>query len=387
MLKKRFGLLHLIVAVAAAVSLSLLAAGCLLRARLGREGLSLLKGYLLVEERFVGDWDKTDAVDSALESMVDSLGDRWSHYLDADQYVAQQESRANQYVGIGCTVTYEREEGLLITRVEADSPAERGGLKAGEIMVSVDGLSVAEGSEHRTGNLTRGPEGSTVEVEILGEDGLTRTVALIRAQVVNEPVHREMLAGGIGYIRIEDFHSRSADGAIAAVEELKDQGAVGLIFDVRNNPGGYVPQLTRLLDALMRSGPIFISRDKAGRETVTRSDEAWVDLPMVVLVNGDSYSAAEFFAGALQEAGQARVVGQQTCGKGYSQQTFALPAGGAMAISTAEYFTGSGASFIGVGVTPDETVSLSEEAQKQLQAGTLPHDADAQLQAALALLS
>ena len=142
---------------------------------------------------------------------------------------------------------------------------------------------------------------------------------------------------------------------------------------MRNNGGGYLSQLTSMLDFLLPEGPIFISRDRAGRETVTQSDAACVELPMAVLVNADTYSAAEFFAAELQEREAAVIVGVPTSGKGYSQQTFPLPHGGAMSISTAAYFTGSGISLIGTGLTLDAQVELSGEG-------------DAQLEAALALL-
>ena len=382
--KKRLKLL-LTILITAAVTLAV--CGGVVWFALGTEGRALLQGYFLIRERFVGDYEEGALADGALEGMVDSLGDRWSHYLDPEAYIAQQESRANSYVGIGCTISYEREEGWLILSVEPGGPCDVGGLKPGEIITAVDGVSVAgeERTEHT--ELTRGEAGTTVTVEVLAEDGSTRSVTLTRAQVETDPVSYQLLDNGIGLITISDFHSRCAEEAIAAVDDLMDQGATALIFDVRNNPGGYVSQLTELLDYLMPEGPIFRSKDKAGNETVTESDEHWVDLPMAVLCNADSYSAAEFFAGALQEAGQAVVVGEQTCGKGYSQQTYALANGGAMSISTAEYFTGAGTSFIGTGVVPDQTVSLTDEQSQQLLMGRLAPEDDPQLMAATALLS
>ena len=150
--------------------------------------------------------------------------------------------------------------------------------------------------------------------------------------------------------------------------KLQEEGAVALVFDMRNNGGGYLSQLTEMLDFLLPEGPIFISRDRAGNEEVTQSDAACVDLPMAVLVNADTYSAAEFFAAELQEQGVAVIVGEPTSGKGYSQQTFALPHGGAMAISTGAYFTGNGTSLIGTGLTLDAEVYLTGEGDAQLEA-------------------
>lgn len=152
-----------------------------------------------------------------------------------------------------------------------------------------------------------------------------------------------MLEGKVGYVRLLNFYDHSAQRLEEAVTQLREQGAEALVFDMRNNGGGYLSQLTDMLDFLLPEGPIFISRDRAGHEEITNSDADCVELPMAVLVNADTYSAAEFFAAELQEQGAAVIVGEPTSGKGYSQQTFPLPHGGAVAISTGAYFTGSGA--------------------------------------------
>ena len=154
------------------------------------------------------------------------------------------------------------------------------------------------------------------------------------------------------------------------MEELQEQGAGALIFDMRNNGGGYVDELTRMLDYLLPEGPIFRSEGRWGREVVTRSDESCVELPMATLVNAGTYSAAEFFAAQLQESAGAFIVGEATSGKGYSQQAIPLPNGGALNLSTGRYRTGEGISLIGTGVSLD--VELSQEEgdgeDRQLQA-------------------
>lgn len=177
----------------------------------------------------------------------------------------------------------------------------------------------------------------------------------------------------MGYVKLDNFYDNSAGRLKEAVAELQGQGARALIFDMRDNGGGYLTQLTDMLDFLLPEGPIFISRDRAGHERVTQSDAACVDLPMAVLVNANTYSAAEFFAAELQEQGAAVIVGEQTSGKGYSQQAFPLPNGGALNLSTAAYFTGSGVSLIGAGLRLDAQVEQTGQG-------------DAQLEAALALL-
>ena len=365
---KRFSALHLIILLPVTM---LLTAGVLLAVFygiFGKEGLSLLEGLYLVNSRFVGEYDQTQVVDSALSGMVDGLGDRWSYYLTEEEYAAQNQRRTNQYVGIGVTVNYESEEGLTIVEVTAGGPAEAAGLQSGEVITMVDGFSLAgenryEGSEH-----IQGEEGTTVTLEVLGTDGQTRTVEVTRASLDSDPVTAKMLEGNVGYVALANFYDHSAERLEEEVTKLQEEGAVALVFDMRNNGGGYLSQLTEMLDFLLPEGPIFISRDRAGNEEVTQSDAACVDLPMAVLVNADTYSAAEFFAAELQEQGVAVIVGEPTSGKGYSQQTFALPHGGAMAISTGAYFTGSGTSLIGTGLTLDAEVYLTGEGDAQLEA-------------------
>lgn len=373
MTQKRFSLLHLLLAVV--LTLGVTVGGSLLALRLtvGEGALSLLEGLMLVNTRFVGEYEPVEAVDAALEGMVKGLGDRWSYYLNAEAYEAQNLRRKNQYVGIGVTVSYEREEGLLILEVTPGSPAEEAGLLPGEVITRAEGVSLAGEGRYQGSEYIRGEAGTTAVLEVLGTGGATRTVEVRREAVATDPVSYEMLEDSVGYVKLANFYENSAQRLKEAVEDLQAQGARALVFDMRNNGGGYLTQLTEMLDFLLPEGPIFISRSRSGREKVIQSDAACVDLPMAVLVNEDTYSAAEFFAAQLQEDGAAVIVGVPTSGKGYSQQTFPLPHGGALNISTAAYFTGDGTSLIGTGLRLDAQVEQTEEG-------------DAQLEAALALL-
>lgn len=365
---KRFSALHLIILLPVTM---LLTAGVLLAVFygiFGKEGLSLLEGLYLVNSRFVGEYDETQVVDSALSGMVDGLGDRWSYYLTEEEYEAQNQRRTNQYVGIGVTVNYESEDGLTIVEVTEGGPAEAAGLQSGEVVTAVDGFSLAGEARYEGAERIQGEEGTTVTLEVLGTDGETRTVEVTRASLDSDPVTAKMLEGNVGYVALANFYDHSADRLKEEVTRLQEEGAEALVFDMRNNGGGYLSELTEMLDFLLPEGPIFISRNRAGNEEVTQSDAACVDLPMAVLVNANTYSAAEFFAAELQEQGVAVIVGEPTSGKGYSQQTFALPHGGAMAISTGAYFTGSGTSLIGTGLTLDWEVYLTDEGDAQLEA-------------------
>ncbi len=374
MTKKRFSWLHLILLFVLTAVLTVGIVAAVFWNLFGSAGLSLLEGLYLVNSRFVGEYDQTEMVDSALEGMVEGLGDRWSYYLTEEELADQNQRRTNQYVGVGVTVDYTEEAGLKILSVTEGGPAEGAGLQPGEIITAVDGFSLAGEAKYEGTQRIQGEEGTSVTLEITGTDGTVRTVELVRTSLDSDPVTAKLLENNVGYVALSNFYDNSANRLEEEVTRLQAEGAAALVFDMRNNGGGYLNQLTDMLDFLLPEGPIFITRDKAGHEEVTQSDASCVELPMAVLVNANTYSAAEFFAAELREWGVAVIVGEPTSGKGYSQQTFALPHGGAMAISTGAYFTGSGTSLIGTGLTLDAEVYQTGEG-------------DAQLEAALALLA
>lgn len=353
---------------------------------LGKDGMSMVETQALIRSQFVGDYDQHAAAQKVLGSMVSSLGDRWSYYLTQDEYQQVQDTRRNAYVGIGVTVTQEEDNGLLILTVSQGGPAAEAGITAGEIIRGVNGTAVTQENKDDCVNAIKGEEGSTVSLEVEGADKATRTVNVTRRAVQNVSASWKLLDGGVGLITIQNFYTGTAELMKQGVEELTGQGAKALVFDVRNNPGGYVTELTKMLDTLLPEGTIFISRSTSGKEDSYTSDAQCVSLPMAVLVNGDSYSAAEFFAAELHEKAGAVIAGTQTTGKGYSQMLFPLLNGDAVGLSTARYFTGSGVSLIGTGLTPDPTVALSEDQSALLRTGQLAPDQDPQLQAAVSAL-
>ncbi len=339
---------------------------CLL---LGRDGLALMQGYFLAKFAFVEtDADLKTATDQALDALVSGLGDRWSYYRDEEGYKAMQERRANNYVGVGVTVTYDREEGLYVQDVTAGGPAEAAGVVAGDIIIAADGQSIAGDARYDGSDLIRGEEGTQVELTLLGADGTTRTVTCTRATLRNPSASGKMLDNQIGYVQLSNFYSGAADSFREEVDRLVEQGAVGLVIDLRSNPGGYIDELTEILDYLLPEGDVFRLHPRWRRETVYKSDADCVDLPFVTIVNGNSYSAAELLAAELREFSGSPVVGTKTSGKGYSQVTFALLNGGAVGLSTATYCTGEGHSLIGEGITPDVELELSETEDNQLAA-------------------
>lgn len=338
----------------------------------------------LLNEVYVDGYDTDKLGDYLAQAAVAATGDRWSYYVSAEDYDAFVESNENAYVGIGVTVESSDDltDGVQITKVTPNSPAEEAGIEADDRIYAVEGETVESLGLDETKNRIRGEEGTEVTLTILrGEKKFDVTVK--RASVEVEVVKYSMLDGSIGYIKINNFEANSADRTIEAIDALRGQGAKALVFDLRFNPGGRKDELVRVLDALLPEGPLFRSVDYKGNESVDYSDADCVELPMAVLVNGDSYSAAEFFAAALQEYDWATVVGTKTCGKANYQQTFRLSDGSAVAVSTGHYQTPHGVTLANVGVTPDEIVEVDNKTYLELYKEAVAVKDDAQLQAAI----
>lgn len=346
-----------------------------------------IRAYL--DAYFIGDLDETALGNGIAAGMLAGTGDRWSYYISAADYDTYVEETNNAYVGIGITIREpeEGEEGFPITGVTPNSPAEQSGVKAGDIIVAVEGEDALTLGMDEVRNRVRGEEGTSVRLSFL-RDGQKLNKTITRASVALINITSELLPDQIGYIRISNFDANCARDTIEAIESLQKQGAERFIFDVRFNPGGRKDEVVALLDYLLPEGPLFISEDYTGEVSTDYSDKNCVDFDMVVLVNGDSYSAAEFFAAALREYEAAQVVGTQTCGKGYFQVTLPLSDGSAIALSVGKYRTPKGVSLAEAGgITPDQVVDLSDEDYENLYYQRLDHAQDAQLQAAIALIS
>lgn len=340
----------------------------------------------LIEECYIGDADMTVVEDAAAEAMLAATGDRWSYYIPAADYAAHVETSENAYVGIGITIMVAEDgSGLQIMQVNAGSSAEEAGLLVDDVITAIEGQSAADMTTSDARNLVRGKEGTQVELTIL-RSGETFTVPVTRRKVEVQVASGVLLEDNVGLITIANFDDRCASETIAAIESLLAQGAKSLIFDVRNNPGGYAHELVDLLDYLLPEGELFRMEDYQGNTSVDMSDAACLEIPMAVLVNRDSYSAAEFFAAALQEYGAATVVGEKTSGKGYFQTTYLLKDGSAVALSIGRYFTPKGISLEGVGITPDVEVAVDDETYAMIYYAQLPMERDPQIHAALEIM-
>lgn len=340
----------------------------------------------LIHSCFIGEADSMELQDAAAEGMIAALDDRWSYYMSAEEYLSHMETANNAYVGIGITISVEEGvEGFVVQMVNEGGPAEEAGILVGDRIVAVEGISTIGMEASGARDLVRGEPDTQVRITLVRE-GQEMTLAVTRKEVKTPVATWEMLPGNVGMISIVNFDARCAEESIAAIEELLALGAEKLIFDVRNNPGGYAHEMVKLLDYLLPEGDLFRTVDYRGKENVDRSDAACLEIPIAVLVNDGSYSAAEFFAAALREYDAAVVVGEHTSGKGHFQYTYELSDGSAVALSTGKYFTPNGLSLEGVGIEPDVPVAVTDEQYSGIYYDQLTPEEDPQIQAALEAL-
>ena len=331
--------------------------------------------------RYIGDLDAEAVADYAAVGYVAGLGDQWSSYIPADQYEQYRMNSEGQGCGIGVAVI-STEDSIRVNLVYDDSPAAQAGIEKGDYIVAAAGLTVEADGADAVIDAIRGDEGTEVSISVR-KDGTdeVQELTMQRAVVTQKMAWGQMLDGSVGYIRIENFH----DGAAAQFQDTLDgllaDGAQSLVIDVRHNGGGRVKEMSEALDPLLPEGTIMTLRTKDGDETVYSSDADMIDLPIAVLIDDQSISAAEFFAAALQEYDRATLVGTHTTGKGRAQQTFELSDGSAVNLSVEEYFTPNGNSLADVGIAPDIEVTLTEEQQADFYFLT-PED-DPQLQKAV----
>lgn len=337
----------------------------------------------VLDRYFVEDVEEEQLLDGAAAGMVMSLEDRWSYYMTAEEYEELRLQRNSSYVGVGIAITRRQDNlGYDITQVEPDGPSDQAGIQVGDILIGANNLRVDTHGLDAVSDAISGKKGTEVVLVILrGEEELSFTVK--RDVILVDVAWGTMLEENVGLVTIDSFHSRCAEEAIAAVEQLLEQGAEALIFDVRNNPGGYTSEMVELLDYLLPEGPVFRTESSSGKNHVDYSDAECLEIPMAVLVNKRSYSAAEFFAAALQEYDAAMILGEKTTGKGRYQTIIELPDGSAVNLSIGRYFTPNEVDLTGVGIIPDQEIPVDDEIAVKIYVRTLEPMEDPQILAAI----
>ena len=338
----------------------------------------------LVKDRYIGEVDDDALIEAAAAAMLEATGDEWSYYMNKSEYKLYTEDTTNAYEGIGVTVASSKYNGgFMIEVVDQGGGAALAGIKVGDVIIAVEGDSTDEMTVDEARTRIRGKKGTSVELT-LSRNGEQMTLLVSRGPVGIFVAGGEMLDNNIGLVTIANFDDRCQKEVTKAVEKLIIEGAEALIFDVRNNPGGYKSELVNLLDYLLPEGLLFTSLTYDDEKTEDFSDEKCLQMPMAVLINDKSYSAAEFFAAALDEYDWATTFGEHTTGKGYFQTNFTLSDGSAIHLSIGKYFTPKGVSLAETGgIAPNVEVEIDEEMEEAIRKGTVEPVDDPQIQAAV----
>lgn len=337
----------------------------------------------IIRNNYLGEIDEEALMDSLADGYVDGLEDKYSVYMNQEEYKQYQQQNAGELIGIGVTATLDDSGYLEVVSVSSESPAEAGGLMAGDMIIRIDDADVLAMGYENAINAIRGEDGTVVNITYR-RDSEEYTVSITRKRVKDSGISYRMI-DTLGYVQIQDFNATTPADFEYAVNDLMSQGATGLIFDLRGNGGGLVSSVAEMLDFLLPEGDL-VSQTNSKKETTVlyTSDSDCIDLPMVCLMNGDTASAAELFVCDLRDFQVAELVGETTYGKGVMQTAFPLEDGSAISLTTAYYNPASGVNYHGVGVKPDYEVVLTAEQKQNL--ANLDENTDPQLMKAISVL-
>ncbi len=314
-----------------------------------------------VRENYYGEINEEELSDNILKGYVSGINDRYSRYLTAEEYKEEKADHSGDLVGVGVTLTRDESGYIRIAEIFEDSPAAESGLLENDIITAVDGTDIKELDFDEAISRMRGIEGSeiTLTVRRSGED---KEYKFTRRSIEVSTVESKMIENNTGYIKIKSFKENTSHQFLSALESLTANGAKSLVFDVRDNGGGLVSSLEKCLDPLLPEGIIAVAEYKDGSsETLIYSDASEILMPMTVIVNENTASAAELFAASLHDFNKATLVGTQTYGKGVMQSTTELDNGDAVVLTIAKYKTVFSDCYDGIGITPDVYIENKDE--------------------------
>lgn len=346
----------------------------------------------VIQDKFIDEVDRTSLGDSASNAMVSGLNDRWSYYMSANEYQTYQLYSSSEYQDIGMSITEADGGGFQVISVNSSSPAAWAGLSSGMVITSVDGVDIRKNSLDEVRTLIRSKLNTKFT---LGIGNGKNVIEVDCSSSYISPVVSRLEKTQAGYVQIKNFEAGSGQDVIDAVESLMNQGAIALCIDLRGNPGGLVDEVTKVLDYLLPNCTLFAKTDKEGNQEVYTSDSMCIQLPMCVLINGETYSEAEICAATLQEYSWATILGEPTSGRTRTQETIVLSDGSAVRLSTGSYLTSKGTDIsLAGGVVPNYIVYNSDASATGTTQGTTGGEDgtasisnDEQLMQALKLLS
>ena len=321
--------------------------------------MRFVTAYRFIELKYVNQTDDVNLIDGAIDGMVKSLGDPHSNYLSPKMYQSLKEQTQGSFAGIGVVMGMDNNKNINIVAVMEDSPGQKAGLAEGDQIIAVDGTPVTEMAFDEVAAHVRGEPRTDVVLTIM-RDGAQQDYTITRDNIKLKTVGHEMLDNNIGYIQIVSFSEDTAQEFMDAYTDLQNQGMQGLVLDLRNNPGGLLTACVDIAKNLVPKGNIVSIVDKDGNKEVYSSDLEQVPYPVAVLINKNSASASEILSGAIQDTKSGVIIGETSYGKGSVQTILPMMDDDAVKLTIAKYYTPSGRSIDGVGITPDIEVKLDE---------------------------
>ena len=346
----------------------------------------------MLEKKYLYDFDNQALRENAIKSYVEGLEEPYTHYYTKTEFASYMQNIRDGYVGIGVTVSVNDNNEIEVVAPFENSPAYEAGIIPGDIIKSVEGVDYSGDTlTEAVEAIKNGREGTVVNITIL-RNNETINLSIERRDISYDSVKTEMLQDNIGYMRITGFnmdseggeHSTSSEFS-AQLETLHNAGMEKLIIDLRDNPGGVLSEVCDIADKLLPEGTITYTETKNGERKYYSSDAECINIPMVVLINGNSASASEVLTGALKDYEKAVIVGTTSYGKGIVQDVYPFYDGSGISLTVAKYYTPNGVCIHDIGIEPDITVELSEE-HKESYASEIAHENDAQLQKALEII-
>ncbi len=319
---------------------------------------SVINKYYLWKE----DIDENKLQESAIAGYVEGLGDPYTEYISKDEMKEFTEEITGTFYGIGIYMTADNQKGIIVYYPIPESPAEKAGIKAGDIIKKVDGKEFGYEEFNEIADYIKGKEGTNVKLTI-ERDGEQMDLDITREKITTNPITTEILEGNIGYVKVPSFDDETADHFKEKVDGIIKEGAKSLIIDLRNNGGGILDESTQIADFFLEKGKTIITtKDNKDSQDVTKSKQDPIfDLPIVILSNKNTASASEILIGALKDNGRAKIIGKKTYGKGVIQTVITLADGSGVKITTAEYYTPSGEAINKVGIKPDIEIELPDK--------------------------
>jgi len=343
--------------------------------------------HQIIDTNFLGEFDLNHAIEMMFAGFVEGAGDPYTIYMDAATFRSFREETEGSFIGIGVSITVDPTDNrILVISPFEGSPAFEAGMLPGDKIIRINGYEVFGDGVNEAIRMMRGEAGTEVVVTVYREsDSTTFDLPITRAVIEVETVRSNILDNNIGYIRISQFDRVTYDQFVSAYNRLMDENIGGLILDLRNNPGGLLDVVNRITDMLVPEGIITYTEDVHGRRVYVPSDERQIEIPLIVLVNGNSASASEVLSGAVLDTGVGELLGTTTFGKGLVQNVFTLRDGSAVKVTVARYFTPSGISIHGEGITPTHYVEMPVELTNNLM--RLSIEEDIQLLEAMSLMN